>query len=316
MPTQFHLQIDHFSKPYSMASSFDIASLYGVQGYVALVTGGSSGLGFMICRALVLNGAKVYLVALPNEPIDEKVAELNALASATTSTTPCGSAIGYPCDVSSKSAIAELAAHITAHESQLDLLVSNAGIRRDPLIPCDVLTASLEELQASMWSHSEDNWASTFAVNTTAHYFLGVAMMPLLAKAAATQGTGGGGRGAMVVTSSCASMHNVTNVDLSSYAASKAATDHLVRLLAAKFARWYIRVNGINPGFVPSNMNPVGAEGNMFANLFDKVPAKRAGNDEDIAGAVVYLASRAGSYVNGISLVVDGGRILLANGQQ
>lgn len=148
--------------------------------------------------------------------------------------------------------------------------------------------------------------------------------MPLLAEAAKR---GGGGRGTMVVTSSCASMHNVTNVDLSSYAASKAATDHLVRLLAAKFARWYIRVNGINPGckclsyppfefmhwrcraraietsreltrrfavVVPSNMNPVGAEGNMFASLFDKVPAKRAGNEEDIAGAVMYLASRAG----------------------
>ncbi|GKT97537.1 putative short chain dehydrogenase [Colletotrichum tofieldiae] len=102
---------------------------------------------------------------------------------------------------------------------------------------------------------------------------------------------------------------------MSSYATSKAATDHLVRLLAAKFGRWYIRVNGINPGFVPSNMNPVGEEGNMFANLFDQVPAKRAGNEQDIAGAVLYLASRAGAYVDGINLCVDGGRILVANGQ-
>ncbi|KAH7024336.1 uncharacterized protein B0I36DRAFT_234106 [Microdochium trichocladiopsis] len=198
-----------------------------------------------------------------------------------------------------------------------DLLVSNAGIRRDPGIPCDVLTAPLEELQRSMWSHAETDWRDTFAVNTTAHYFLAVALMPLLAAAAAAQERGGqgDGRGAVVVTSSCASMRNVTNVDLSSYAARKAATDHLVKLLAAKFGRWYIRVNGINPGFVPSNMNPVGAEGNMFSNLFGQVPARRAGN-EDIAGAVLYLASRAGSYVNGISLVVDGGRILVANGQQ
>jgi hypothetical protein len=110
-------------------------------------------------------------------------------------------------------------------------------------------------------------------------------------------------------------MHNATNVDLTSYAASKAATDHLVRLLAAKFSRFYVRVSGINPGcehfcplseigdeltcvisilVVPSNMNPVGEEGNMFSSLFDKVPAKRAGNEHDIAGAVLYLASRAG----------------------
>ncbi|KAH7024418.1 7-alpha-hydroxysteroid dehydrogenase [Microdochium trichocladiopsis] len=292
----------------------DLLGLYGVKGYVALVTGGSSGLGFMICRGLVQNGAKVYLVALPSEPIEAKVAELNALAEGCSSG---GSAAGLACDVSSKSAIAELAAHIATKETRLDLLVSNAGIRRDPQVPCDVLTAPLEELQRSMWSHAETDWRDTFAVNTTAHYFLSVAFMPLLAAAAAAkEGGQGDGRGAVVVTSSCASMHNVTNVDLSSYAASKAATDHLVKLLAAKFGRWYIRVNGINPGFVPSNMNPVGAEGNMFSNLFDQVPAKRAGNEQDIAGAVLYLASRAGSYVNGTSLVIDGGRILVANGQQ
>ncbi|KAI5358569.1 Putative short-chain dehydrogenase/reductase SDR, NAD(P)-binding domain superfamily [Septoria linicola] len=74
-------------------------------------------------------------------------------------------------------------------------------------------------------------------------------------------------------------MHNATNVDLTSYAASKAATDHLVRLLAAKFSRFYIRVLGINPGFVPSNMNPTGEKGNMFGSLFDRVPAKRAGSE-------------------------------------
>lgn len=211
-------------------------------------------------------------------------------------------------------------------ETRLDVLVSNAGIRRDPTVPCDVLAAPLEELQRSMWSHRASDWADTFAVNTTAHYFLSVAFMPLLAAAAAlpgqpesTRGPDDRHGGLVVVTSSCASMHNVTNVDLSSYAASKAATDHLVRLLAAKFGRWYIRVAGINPGckspppgptvapsspsldslrsrnaVVPSNMNPVGAAGNIFSNLFDQVPAKRPAGEEDIAGAVLYLASRAG----------------------
>lgn len=235
-------------------------------------------------QGLVTNGAKVYLVALPSEPIDEKVAELNELGRGSG-----GHAIGYvpplslslpglgkrradggtngvsryACDVSTKEAIAGLAAFVAQREPRLDVLVSNAGIRRDPAVPCDVLAAPLAELQKSMWSHRAADWAETFAVNTTAHYFLSVAFMPLLAAAAAastdgtesnsTGGGGGGGpgrpgRGLVVVTSSCASMHNVTNVDLSSYAASKAATDHLVRLLAAKFGRWYIRVAGINPG--------------------------------------------------------------------
>lgn len=126
------------------------------------------------------------------------------------------------------------------------MLISNAGIRRDPPIQCNVLTASITELQDSMWSSNEADWEKTFRVNTTAHYFLSVALLPLLA-AAAAEGQDQG-RGVVVITSSCASMHNVTNIDLTSYAASKAATDHLVKLLAAKYHRFYVRVCGINPG--------------------------------------------------------------------
>ncbi|KAJ9144237.1 Short-chain dehydrogenase/reductase SDR [Pleurostoma richardsiae] len=292
-------------------SSLDVSQLFGVKGYVAVVTGGSSGLGFMISKGLVTNGAKLYVVALPTDPIDERVAELNELGRASG-----GSARGVPCDVSSKEEIGKLAAYIAEHETHVDILVSNAGIRRDPPVQCDVLTASIPELQASMWSSRHSDWTSTFSVNTTAHYFMAVAFLPLLAAASQLDSDNSQGRGVIVVTSSCASMHNVTNVDLTSYATSKAATDHLVRLLASKLSRFYVRVVGINPGFVPSNMNPVGEEGNIFSNLFDKVPAKRAGKEEDMVGVVIYLASPAGAYVNGISVCVDGGRILLANGQQ
>jgi NAD(P)-dependent dehydrogenase (short-subunit alcohol dehydrogenase family) len=104
-----------------------------------------------------------------------------------------------------------------------------------------------------MWSSRHSDWADTFCVNTTAHYFLSVALLPLLA--AASRGELGNGRtgkddgrGMIVMTSSCASMHNASNVDLTSYATSKAATDHLVKLLATKFRRFYVRVAGINPG--------------------------------------------------------------------
>jgi NAD(P)-dependent dehydrogenase (short-subunit alcohol dehydrogenase family) len=219
------------------------------------------------------------------------------------------------CDVSDKNSIAELAAYIRERESHLDVLVSNAGIRRDPPVQCNVLKAPLDELQVSMWSSKPSDWADTFCVNTTAHYFLSVAFLPLLA-AASQLDVGGGrlgrqdGRGVVVMTSSCASMHNVTNIDLTSYATSKAATDHLVKLLAAKLSRFYVRVAGINPGceclnisgvkrlliapVVPSKMNPVGEKGNVFASLLDQVPAKRAGNENDIAGGVMYLVSRAG----------------------
>jgi NAD(P)-dependent dehydrogenase (short-subunit alcohol dehydrogenase family) len=155
--------------------------------------------------------------------------------------------------VSDKAAIEQLASWMKEREAHIDMLISNAGIRRDPPQQCDVLRATQQELQASMWSSPDTHWIDTFQVNTSAHYFLSVAFLPLL-EAASRLDLGDGrqgkseGRGVVIVMSSCASMHNATNVDLTSYATSKAATDHLVRLLAAKFSRFYIRVNGINPG--------------------------------------------------------------------
>jgi NAD(P)-dependent dehydrogenase (short-subunit alcohol dehydrogenase family) len=132
-------------------------------------------------------------------------------------------------------------------------LISNAGIRRDPPVACDVLTAPLDELQASLWSSEYNDWIASFQVNTMAHYFLSVALLDLLAAAAEKEMSDGSkgrdhGRGVVVVTSSIASLHNATNVDMMSYATTKAATDHLIALLASKCARWYVRVCGINPG--------------------------------------------------------------------
>jgi len=125
------------------------------------------------------------------------------------------------------------------------------------------------------------------------------------------------GCGVIVITSSIASMHNSTAVDTTSYSTTKAGTDHLVHLLAAKFARWYVRVVGLNPGFVPSAMNPMGSGGekDIFAGLVGKVPAKRMAGRDDLVGTVVWLCSKAGAYVNGSCVVLDGGRLLSANGQ-
>jgi NAD(P)-dependent dehydrogenase (short-subunit alcohol dehydrogenase family) len=142
---------------------------------------------------------------------------------------------------------------VREREKHLDILISNAGIRRDPSIPCNPLLASLPELQTSLLSSSYSDWLSSFQVNTMAHYFLSVSLLDLLFAAGERMmedGTRGreNGCGVVVVTSSIASLHNATNVDMMSYASTKAATDHLVALLAAKFARWYVRVVGINPG--------------------------------------------------------------------
>jgi NAD(P)-dependent dehydrogenase (short-subunit alcohol dehydrogenase family) len=159
----------------------------------------------------------------------------------------------FPCDLTSKEGILGVAKKIREHEDHLDILISNAGIRRDPPQSCNVLTAPLAELQASLWSSEYDNWTQSFQVNTMAHYYLSVALLDLLAKAGDREMPGGSrgrdhGRVVVVITSSIASLHNATNVDMMSYATTKAATDHLVSLLAAKFSRWYVRVCGINPG--------------------------------------------------------------------
>jgi len=153
-----------------------------------------------------------------------------------------GASNRFASDLSSKEGIFKIAQEIEKHETHLDILCSNAGIRRDPPQMCNVKTASLEELQASLWSSRHADWDDTFRVNVTAHYFLSVALVKLLAAASDLDLPGGRkgrdeGRGVMIITSSCASMHNCTNIDLTSYAASKAAIDHLVALLASKFER-------------------------------------------------------------------------------
>ena len=150
-------------------------------------------------------------------------------------------------DLSKPDEIKTLSNLVREREDHLDILLSNAGIRRDPAVPIQSYSiAGLAEIRESLLSHSHSAWGETFSVNSTAHFFLVAELLGLLGESAKL----GDGRGCVVITSSCASMHNCTNIDLTSYAASKAATDHIVAMLAAKVGRFGIRVNGINPGCI------------------------------------------------------------------
>lgn len=148
-------------------------------------------------------------MALPSDPIAETVQELNHLGRdaggsaqrlalffffSNVDEARLTSIFRYACELSSKEAIGVLAQKISQKEQTLDMLISNSGIHRDPPRACNVLTAPLNELQASMWSIGQNDWEDTFRVNTTAHYFLSVAFLPLLA-AAADRPTSDDGKG-------------------------------------------------------------------------------------------------------------------------
>jgi NAD(P)-dependent dehydrogenase (short-subunit alcohol dehydrogenase family) len=154
--------------------------------------------------------------------------------------------------VSTKEGISVIAQYIQDRETHLDILMSNAGII-ETLHSCATFRTPPWMNCRPLFGLRGTATGLTFTVNVTTHHFLSVALLKLLAAAGDLDLPGGvkgrdQGRGVVLITSSCASMHNCTNVDLTSYAASKAAIDHLVALLASKFARWYVRVNAINPG--------------------------------------------------------------------
>lgn len=141
---------------------------------------------------------------------------------------------------------------IAGREEFLDILISNVSIRRDPPIRVHVSTASLDELQAFLWSSGHSEGDVALRINCTADYFLSMTLPELLVQAACRHSPNvepgsESGRRVIAATSSCASLHNSSNIDISRYFASKAGLDHLAALLAIKFTRWYVGVKSINP---------------------------------------------------------------------
>jgi NAD(P)-dependent dehydrogenase (short-subunit alcohol dehydrogenase family) len=246
--------------------------LFSLQGRVALVTGGSRGIGRMIATGLLHQGAKVYISARKAAACDATAEELSRIG-------PC---ISLPIDVSSVEGARALAAEIMAREPALDILVNNAG------------AAWGEEFD----SFPESGWDKVVDLNLKTPFFLTQALHGHLRKAAAQ-------RPAKVINVASIDGISVNQWETYSYTASKAGLVHLTRRLALRLARDNIVVNGIAPGPFPSDMNKQARDhGDEVAQ---RVPAGRIGTTEDMAGAAIYLASRAGDYVVGTTIVVDGG---------
>ena len=247
--------------------------LFSLAGRTALITGGSRGIGRMIAAGFLQAGARVYISARKAAACDATAAELSALG-------PCDS---LPADVSTEAGMHALVAAYSARESHLDILVNNAGA---------AWGAPFDEFPEAGWDKVVD-------LNLKSPFFLTQALHGLLLAGAAR------GHCAKVIHIASIDGVSVNPQETYSYAASKAGLIHLTRRMALRLAPEGIVVSAIAPGAFASDMNRIARDHGEPIAL--QIPARRIGTDDDMAGAAIYLASRAGDYVVGSTLVVDGG---------
>ncbi|MBP9524330.1 MAG: SDR family oxidoreductase [Ottowia sp.] len=250
----------------------DTAELFSLKGRSALITGGSRGIGRMIAEGFLRAGARVYISARKADACVATADELSVIG-------PC---VSLPADVSTQGGVQQLVAAYQQHEQSLDILVNNAGA---------AWGAPYEDFPESGWDKVVD-------LNLKAPFFLTQALTPLL-KRAATDHL------AKVIHIASIDGVSVNPQETYSYAASKAGLIHLTRRMALKLAPERIAVSAIAPGAFASTMNKDARDhGDEVAQ---RIPLGRIGTPEDMAGAAIFLASRAGDYVVGSTLIVDGG---------
>ena len=265
----------------------DINSLFSVKGKVALVTGGSRGIGEMIAAGYLANGAKVYVSS-------HKADQCNATAQRL-SEVYGGECISLPANLSDLPGVESLAAAIREREEHLDILVNNAGVSWG---------APLDEFP-------EVGWDKVMDTNVKGPFFFTQKLLPLLEKRATKDDP------ARVIN--IGSIDGLRNAVFStfSYGPSKAALHSLTKLLAAHLGPRNVIVNAIAPGPFPTWMlsTGVGGGGDVENTNWDAVgrgnPRGRVGTPEDIAGLAIFLSSRAGAFTVGEVISCDGGTMLV-----
>ena len=249
----------------------DTSTLFSLEGRIALITGGSRNIGKWIAAGFIAQGAKVYISSRKADACFATAEELGP------------NCVALPQDVSTVAGCQALAAQFMEHETKLDILVNNAG-------------AAWGE---TFESFPEQGWDKVMDLNVKSPFFLTQALHAALKAAASPE------RPAKVI--------NVTSIDgqrpnpweTYSYQASKAALIHLTRRMSARLVADHINVTSLAPGAFPSDMNRAARDHGDAVGK--RIPAGRIGVPEDMAAAAIYLASRAGDYVVGETLTVDGG---------
>lgn len=225
---------------------FDARKLFGVEDFVAVVTGGGTGIGLMAAQALSANGAKVYITGRRKEVLEDSAkSHQPAPGVSKGQIIPIG-----PCDVTSKDDLEKLVAEIGKREKCINLLVCNAGIAGPKAEP---KASDADDLKAQLWDNEDPaGWSENFNTNVTAVYFTTVAFLPLLQAGIRPKGKLEPFSTSVITISSMSGIMSRHAQGHFSYNTAKGATVQLTKLMSAEFQKAQIRVNSIAPGYFPS----------------------------------------------------------------
>ncbi|WRT64110.1 uncharacterized protein IL334_001039 [Kwoniella shivajii] len=295
------------SKTVLGGDALKVSQLFDIRGWVAIVTGGGTGLGLVTAAALAANGAKVYITGRRLEPLQE--AAVNAAPKE-----GGGELIPIQADASTKEGIQKMRETIESKEKFVNVLINNHGVSFGHADP-NAVDQTPEALAKEMFDNETfDNWLNAYQINTASYYFTSFAFLPLLAAAKTIGGFPEPGN--ILNLGSVSGMTKTSQKGQFSYNANKAATISLSHQLATEFARrnLNVRVNVICPGYFPSGMNAMeeqhlGDSNHDYVRKRWGTPLGRAGNAVDYAQCIFSLI--ANQYITGAELVIDGGWLLV-----
>ena len=252
-------------------------NLFNLNGKIALVTGGSRGIGAMIAEGFVRNGVKTYISSRKSDPCNKKAKELSKY----------GECISIPADLTDMNEMDKLVAKIKDKETKLNILVNNAGAAWG----------------ASFDDFPEIGWDKVMDTNVKSIFFLTQKLVDILETSASTSDP------SRIINIGSIDGLGIPRAETYSYPASKAAVHQLTKVLANRLANRNINVNAIAPGPFQSNMMAHTLE-EYGEQIKSSVPRGRIGVPEDMAGASIFLSSRASSYITGSIIPVDGGSLI------
>ena len=252
-------------------------NLFNLNGKIALVTGGSRGIGAMIAEGFVRNGVKTYISSRKSDPCDKKAKELSKY----------GECISIPADLTDMNEMDKLVTKIKDKETKLNILVNNAGAAWG----------------ASFDDFPEIGWDKVMDTNVKSVFFLTQKLVDILETSASTSDP------SRIINIGSIDGLGIPRAETYSYPASKAAVHQLTRVLANRLANRNININAIAPGPFQSNMMAHTLE-EYGEEIKSSVPRGRIGIPEDMAGTSIFLCSKASSYITGTIIPVDGGSLI------